>query len=105
MSKILEEKYPLIYYFLNSYLEVHLLEGDEKGRSMSIQQIVDLFKSHNNNEIENSLIEEIEKIRNNKKDLELIKSLHIYQLGYETEPQNMLAEIDKSFKIKLAKRG
>ena len=50
MSKILEEKYPLIYYFLNSYLEVHLLEGDEKGRSMSIQQIVDLFKSHNNND-------------------------------------------------------
>ncbi|MBL0338213.1 MAG: hypothetical protein IPP67_03305 [Rhodospirillaceae bacterium] len=54
---------------------------------MSIQQIVDLFKSHNNNEIENSLIEEIEKIRNNKKDLELIKSLHIYQLGCQTWDQ------------------
>ncbi len=85
----LKQNYPHLHHFITTYLEVHFLEGDEEGKPMTIDEIIDLFKKHNNEQIEQALLTDIEKIQKHSVDYKLIEEEYIYKIGYKI-PVNML---------------
>lgn len=98
MKNQLKQQYPHFYYFLTTYLEVHLLEGGDDGKPMTIEEIIDLFKKHNNEEIEQALLTDINKIQNEPMDYKLIEDEYIYKIGFETHPKLLLQQLKKSLK-------